>query len=228
MSNDTGASSSNAGRTVRGLDRASVVAAAMEMADEHGIDGLTMRKLGRSLGVEAMSLYNHVANKEDLIDGMVDEVFAMIGDPTPGEPWREAMAQRAASTRSVLRAHPWATPLLDSRTSPGPATMRHLDATLGCLRSGGFSVRLTAHAIALLDAYAYGYSLQEAGLPFEGHDETVDLAEAIMAGLGDSHPHLAELVREHVSIEGYDFAHEFDFGLEVVLDGLERALERET
>ena len=224
MSDEAANESSNVRRTRR-LDRASVVAAAMGMADEGGIDGLTMRKLGRSLGVEAMSFYNHVANKEDLIDAMVDEVFDMIGDPIPGEPWREAMTTRAQSTRSVLRTHPWATPLLDSRTSPGAATMRHLDATLGCLRNGGFSVPLTAHAIALLDAYVYGFSLQEAGLPFEGRDETVDLAEAIMEGLGESHPHLAELVSEHITREGYDFADEFDFGLEVVLDGLERALQ---
>ncbi len=198
--------------------------AAVDLADAFGIASLSMRKLGEELGVEAMSLYNHVANKDDVLDGMVDVVFGEIELPLHGRKWKPAMRARAISAREVLSRHPWATGLMDSRATPGPATLRHHDAVIGSLRSGGFTVALTAHAFSVLDSYIYGFAMQEASLPFDTPEETVELAQAIMAQLPvDEYPHLTELTVEHVLQPGYDYAEEFAFGLDLILDGLERA-----
>jgi AcrR family transcriptional regulator len=215
-------------RTARGtrgrLSRDEVLRAAVAYADEHGIASLSMRKLGEALAVEAMSLYNHVANKDDLLDGMVDHVFGEIVMDPGASGWRQAMRLRAISAREVLSRHRWAIGLLDSRASPGPATLRHHDAVLGSLRAGGFSVPMAAHAFAVLDSYIYGFALQEAALPFEGPQETEDLAQAILEGMpADEYPHLTELAVEHVLQPGYEFGNEFEFGLDLILDGLERA-----
>lgn len=208
------------------LDRETVVRAAIALADEIGIEAMSMRKLGEAVGVEAMSLYNHVGNKDDLLDGMVDLVFAEFALPAAGEEWTDAMRRRAHSAREVLGRHPWAIGLLETRTSPGPATLAHHDAVLGCLRSAGFSWELAGHAFALLDAYVYGFAMQEVTLPFETADETVDLAESMVAGMQENeYPHLAGFARERVMQPGYDFGDEFAYGLELVLDGLGRALE---
>ena len=183
-----------------------------------------MRKLGEGLGVEAMSLYNHVANKDDVLDGMVDVVFGEIELPLHGSEWKPAMRARAISAREVLSRHPWATGLMDSRATPGPATLRHHDAVIGSLRGGGFTVALTAHAFSVLDSYIYGFAMQEASLPFDTPEETVELAQTIMAQLPvEEYPHLTELTVEHVLQPGYDYAEEFVFGLDLILDGLERA-----
>jgi AcrR family transcriptional regulator len=207
------------------LSRPRLLNAAVELADGGGLDGLTMRKLGQAVGVEAMSLYNHVANKDDLLDGMVDTVFEEIELPADDGDWRPAIQGRCRSARAVLRRHPWALGLLESRASPGPANLRHHDAVLGCLRAGGFSVAQAAHAYALLDSYVYGFALQEASLPFEAGPQTAELAEEILADAPtDEYPHLTELVVEHVLRPGYDFADEFDVGLDLILDGLERSL----
>ncbi len=206
------------------LSRARVLAAAVGLADEQGLSALSMRRLGEVLGVEAMSLYNHVANKEELLDGMVDAVFAEIGVPDEEVDWMTAMRHRASSVRAVLARHPWAIGLMESRSSPGPATLRHHDAVLGCLRRGGFSVEQAAHAFALLDSYLYGFALQEASLPFDSGGESAELAQAIIADAPpDAYPYLTELTREHVLAPGYDFGEEFEIGLELILDGLERA-----
>jgi AcrR family transcriptional regulator len=209
------------------LSRERVVRAAMALADAGGIDALTMRRLGDELGVEAMSLYKHVANKDDLIDGMTDAVFAEIELPSDATDWRTAMRERAVSVRAALSRHPWATPLMQSRTSPGPATMRHHDTVIGTLRTAGFSVALTAHAFSALDSYIYGFALQQRSLPFETGEQTAELAEAILAQFpAEAYPHLAELTVQHVLQPGYDYGDEFEFGLELVLDGLERARTR--
>ena len=126
-----------------------------------------MRKLAQELGVEAMSLYHHVANKDDILDGIVDVVFSEIDLPTNDIDWRAAMRQRAISARQALRRHPWATGLMESRSTPGPATLRHHDAVLGILRNAGFSIELAAHAFSVLDSYVYGFALQESSLPFQ-------------------------------------------------------------
>jgi hypothetical protein len=177
--------------------------------------------------VEAMSLYKHVANKDDLIDGMTDAVFAEIELPSGTTDWRTAMRERAVSVRAALSRHPWATPLMQSRTSPGPATMRHHDTVIGTLRTAGFSVALTAHAFSALDSYIYGFALQQRSLPFETGEQTAELAEAILAQFpAGAYPHLAELTVQHVLQPGYDYGDEFEFGLDLVLDGLERARTR--
>src|SRR6476660_4266782 len=126
-----------------------------------------MRNLGQQLGVEAMSLYTHVANKVDLVDGMFGLVFGEIGPPLAGVDWKMAMRLRALSARDALARHPWAIGLMESRRSPGPATLRHHDAVLGCLREAGFSIAMTAHAYSVLDSYIYGFALQQASLPFK-------------------------------------------------------------
>ena len=209
------------------LSRERVVRAAMALADAGGIDALTMRRLGDELGVEAMSLYRHVANKDDLIDGMTDAVFAEIELPSGATDWRTAMRERAVSVRAALSRHPWATPLMQSRTSPGPATMHHHDTVIGTLRTAGFSVALTAHAFSALDSYIYGFALQQRSLPFETGEQTAELAEAILAQFpAEAYPHLAELTVQHVLQPGYDYGDEFEFGLDLVLDGLERARTR--
>jgi AcrR family transcriptional regulator len=206
------------------LSRERVLDAAVALADQTGLESLSMRKLGEAVGVEAMSLYNHVANKDDLLDGMTDAVFAEIDLPAGADDWRTAMRERAVSVRTVLARHPWATPLMQSRTTPGPATMRHHDTVIGTLRAAGFSVELTAHAFSALDSYIYGFALQQRSLPFETGEEAAEIAEMILARFpADEYPHLAELTVEHVLQPGYDYGDEFLFGLDLILDGLERA-----
>jgi len=206
------------------LSRDRVLRAAAAFADENGIETLSMRKLAQAVGVEAMSLYNHVANKEDLLDGMIDLVFGEIELPSMEEGWKKAMRQRAISVRTVLARHRWAIGLMESRTSPGPATLRHHDGVLGCLREAGFSLELAAHAYAALDSYIYGFALQERGLPFDTPQETAALAQVMLARFpADQYPHLAEFTFEHVMQPGYDYGDEYEFGLDLILDGLERA-----
>ncbi len=207
------------------LNRERVLRAALALADENGIESLTMRKLGESLGVEAMSLYNHVANKADLLDGLIDVVFSEIDLPSGADGWKTAMRKRAMAARAVLSRHRWAIGLMESRTSPGPATLRHHDAVLGCLREGGFSLELAAHAYSALDSYIYGFALQERGLPFDTPEEASAVAQAIVATFpAGEYPHLAQFAFEHVLQPGYDYGKEFEFGLDLILDGLERAL----
>ena len=170
-----------------------------------------------------MSLYNHVANKDDLLDGMVDLVFGEIGLPEPEEDWKTAMRQRAISAREVLARHPWAIGLMESRSRPGQATLRHHDAVIGCLREAGFSIAMVAHAYSVLDSYIYGFALQQASLPFATSDEAVEVADSIWRQFPtDAYPHLTELTVQHVLQPGYDYADEFEFGLDLILDGLAR------
>jgi len=199
-----------------------VLTAALALADREGIESLTMRRLGEVLGVEAMSLYNHVANKEDLLDGMIDAVFAEIELPAVGSEWKSGMGDRARSLRAALVRHRWAIGLMDSRTSPGPATLRHHDAVIGCSRRAGFTVEMAAHAFSLIDSYVYGFVLQEVALPFDDTEDLEDVVEAILPNVqaGD-YPYLAELTVEHVLQVGYNYADEFDFGLTLILDAIE-------
>ena len=206
------------------LNKQRVLGAAAALADRGGVRSLSMRKLAHELGVEAMSLYHHVANKDDILDGIVDVVFSEIELPSGDADWKAAMRQRAISAREALLRHPWATGLMESRSTPGPATLRHHDAVLGILRTAGFSVELAAHAFSVLDSYIYGFALQEANLPFDTPEETAEVAQAIMAELpADEYPHLTEMTVEHVLQPGYDYGNEFLFGLDLILDGLDRA-----
>ena len=210
-------------RPQKGLTRDQVLAAAVALADQHGIESLSMRALGKALGVEAMSLYNHVAGKEALLDGMIDVVFAEIDLPD-GDDWQAALRRRAVSMREALRRHQWAIGLMESRTSPGPATLRQHDAVLGCLFAAAFPMALAAHAFAAIDSYVYGFALQEKGLPFDTPEETAELAQVMLAQFPvDEFPHLAAFTAGHVMRPGYDFGEEFGFGLDLVLDGLARA-----
>lgn len=213
-----------AGRTRLTAER--VLTAALALADEIGIADLTIRRLAQALDVKPMTIYHHVRNKEAIIDGMIDRVFAEIGDPDPDLDWKLAMRGRCSSARAVLARHPWAAAYMESRTSPGPATLSHHDAVLGCLRRG-MSIEMTAHAYAMLDAYVYGFALQEATLPATGGETMADLATQILEGSPlDEYPHLAEFTAQHVLQPGYDFAQEFDFGLDLILAGLERAAQQ--
>lgn len=209
------------------MTRARAIQVAVALADVDGIESLSMRKLARELGVEAMSLYYHVTGKDDILDGMIENVIGEMMLPAAEAEWRPALRERAESVRSVLGRHPWAISMVDERTTQ--ATMRHLDAVIGCLRHAGFSIALAAHAMSLLDSYVHGFALQEASLPL---DETGDIGattEDILArqGMMATFPHLAEMGLTLILRPGYAYGNEFTFGIEVILDGLEAAFAAE-
>jgi AcrR family transcriptional regulator len=205
------------------LSRERLLRGAVAVADAAGIAALTMRSLASELGVKPMSLYHYVASKDEILDGIVDLVFSEIDLPSAGGDWRSQLSRRAISARRALRRHPWAIGLM--RANPGPATLRHHDATLAALRSAGFSVAMTAHAYALLDSYIYGFALQEASLPFSPQTAT-EATEAIMQQFAGEYPHLVEMATEHILQPGYDFGDEFEIGLSVILDALTRSIPR--
>ena len=208
--------------------RAMLLRAAIDLADEQGIEALSMRKLSQHLGGGTMSLYNHVSNKDDLIDGMIDEVFAEIELPVLERSWKLTMRQRAISMHTLMTRHPWAIGRMESRRTPGPATLRHHDAVIGCLLDAGFPLPLAAHAFAALDSYIYGFALQERSLAFGTPEETSELAKAFLLQFPTKeYPHLARLTIEHVLQPGYDYADEYEFGLDLILDGLEQLLPGE-
>jgi AcrR family transcriptional regulator len=203
------------------LSRERVLDGALAVADAGGIAALTIRSIADKLGVKPMSIYHHVANKEEILDCIVDMVFAEIELPVPGGDWRTEMHRRAISERQALNRHPWAIQLLQSRTSPGPATLRHHDAVIGSLRAGGFSIAMTAHAFALIDSYVLGFALSEAALPIHGPETVTEVAESMMQQYAaETYPHLTEFSTEHILKPGYDFGQEFEFGLGLVLDAL--------
>jgi AcrR family transcriptional regulator len=205
------------------LSRGGVIRAAVALADRAGIEAASMRRLAESLGVEAMSLYHHFDDKEQILDGMVDAVFGEIPLPPPKAGWRSALRERAISMRAALRRHPWALGLMESRARPGAATLQHHDWVLGTLRAAGFPVAGAAHAYSVLDAYVYGFALQEASLPFPDDRNVGEMAEEFLRAFpADRFPHLAEVTRDHVTKPGYSYAAEFEVGLDLILDGLER------
>ena len=209
------------------LSRERVLRAAIDLADRDGIDSLSMRNLGQEVGVEAMSLYNHVRNKEDILNGMVDVVFSEIDMPSSPADWVDAMRQRAISARQVLLRHPWAIGLMESRAQPGPATLKHHDAVLRNLRTAGFSVEMAAHAYSVLDSYTYGFTLNELSLPFDNSGQIAEVAGNIFRESPmNEYPHLAEMAIERAMQPGYDYGDEFEFGLDLILDGLRRAQDR--
>jgi len=207
------------------LTRERVLAGAMEVADTGGIGSLTIRSLARHIGVKPMSVYHYVANKDEILDGIVDAVFNEIDLPAADGNWRSEMHRRAVSARCVLRRHRWAISLVQSRTKPGPATLRHHDTVIGSLRRGGFSVEMTAHAYTLIDSYVYGFALSEASLPINGPEPVGDVAESIMQSFSTgAYPNLLEFSTQHVMKPGYDFGEEFEFGLDAILDALTRSI----
>jgi AcrR family transcriptional regulator len=204
------------------LSRERVLRAALVLADRSGIDSLSMRKLGQELGVEAMSLYNHVANKDDIIDGIVDLVFGEIDLPPDGIDWKPAMRKRAISAHEALLRHPWAPSLMQSRSKPGAATLRHHDSVLRSLRSAGFTLVMAAHAVSVIDGYVYGFALQQINIPLQSPQQVAEVGESILRQLAGAYPHLAEMIIDHAMKPGYDYGDEFEFGLDLILDGLGR------
>ncbi len=207
------------------LSRERVLRCAMAVADAGGLASLTMRSLAKELGVRPMAVYHYFTNKDEILDGIVDLVFGEMELPSPEGNWRVEITRRARSARMILRDHPWATALLESRSSPGPATLRHHDAVLGTLRGAGLSVPMTGHAYALLDAYVYGFALQEKTLPFETPEQSGEAAAANLETVPPSavqdYPYLLEVVAE-LAQAGYDYTAEFETGLDLLLDGVEQ------
>lgn len=195
---------------------------AVALADEIGIDALTIRRLANALDTKPMTIYHHLPNKDAIIGGMVNRVFEEIELPTVDTAWREAMTRRSGSMRAVLGRHPWATSLLDSRTNTGHAGLRHHDTRIGCLRNAGFTMSMIGHTLAVLDSYVYGFALQEVALPATSGDEIAELAQQ-MVNQSDAgeYPNLMQFATEQVMSGNYDFADEFDYGLNLILDGLE-------
>ena len=225
-------------RAPRGhLSKERVFRAAVELADGGGLESLTMRKLAHELGVGAMSLYYYVPNKDELITGMVDIVFSEIELPPGDVDWRAAMRRRARSTREALNRHRWAVGLMESLEMPGPASIRLHDAVLGCLREAGFSVEMTIQAYSVIDAYLYGFALQEKTVPFESAEDAAALAQEQvrqldaqaqqqqLTALADEYPYIAEVVAGHVAKVGHDFGHAFEYGLDLILDAFEARRE---
>ncbi len=199
-----------------------VVDGAVALADDAGLAGLSMRGLASRLGVEAMSLYHHVQGKDGLLDAMVDHVFAEMYSPRPQARWRPEIRRRAVSGRSALLRHPWAIGLMDSRRTPGPASIAHHDAVLGCLFAGGFDLPAAGTAFALLDAQLYGFVLQEVALPFETGEELAAISEAILVPeVRAAYPHFTAFAEGHALQPGYAFGNEFERTLDLALDAVE-------
>jgi AcrR family transcriptional regulator len=206
------------------LSRERVLHAALRLADEEGIESLSMRKLAQALGVQAMSLYNHVANKDDLLDGIMDRVVSEIEVPSLDTDWKTAIRRRAISAHAVLLRHPWATMPLVSRVNVGPAMLRYVDATLGCLVEAGFSFEMADHAWNAIDSHIYGFTLQELNFPFEAAEYSEAAKSRLSLIPSDKYPYLNHLT--HWVMKGrHDGIHDFEFGLELILDGLDRFRE---
>ena len=206
------------------LSRERVLRAAMASADAGGLEALSMRTLAEALSVAPMALYRHVANRDDLVDAMVDVVFSEVELPPGDGDWKSAMRRRAISLRDVLSRHRWAIGLMESRANPGPASLQHHDAVIGSLRAGGFSMEMAAHAYSLLDSYIYGFALTKMNLPFETGEQVADVAQTMLQPFPmDAYPNLVAFITEHAMKPGYDYGDEFAYGLELILDGLDRA-----
>jgi AcrR family transcriptional regulator len=211
----------------RTLTRERVLRTAVALADERGLKELTMRNLAKELDVEAMSLYNHVANKDDLVDGMIELVFSEIEPPAAGGDWKAELRNRAVSTRAALLRHRWAVGEMEGRTNHGPSNLKVHDAVLGCLRAAGFSIEMTVHAMSVQDAYIYGFALQQTDMSSQTAEDFATEAQRQMVAYADAlaaYPNLVEVVGGYVAQAGYDYDREFLFGLDVILNGLERLL----
>lgn len=209
------------------VTRERAIEAAVALADAGGLDSLSMRKLATQLGIEAMSLYFHVKSKDDLLDGMLDVVYSEIPNPVPEDEWRHAMRLRSLATRETLACHRWAIDV-KARRSPGPATLAHVDAAVGCLLTAGFSMPMAGHALSVIDSYVLGFVHQELSLPLDADGDIAEVAEDIVAqqqAMAQEFPHLARMAAELILQPGYSYGQEFEFGLDLVLDGLARVLE---
>jgi AcrR family transcriptional regulator len=207
----------------RRLSRERVLRAAIAHADAGGLEALTMRQLAEMLQVAPMALYRHIAHKDDLIDAMIEVVFSEIGLPSGGADWKTAMRERAISLHDVLARHRWAIGLMESSRHPGPANLRHHDAVIGKLRASGFTIAMAAHAYSVLDSYIYGFATTKLNLPFGTSAAVAAVAKDMFEPFpANEYPNLAEFITEYAMKPGYDYADEFDYGLDLILDGLER------
>jgi AcrR family transcriptional regulator len=205
------------------LSRQRVLSAALGQADRGGLEALTIRGLAEVLRVAPMALYRHVSSKDDLVDGLVDLVFAEVELPPSGADWRRAMRRRAVSLREVLSRHRWAVGLMESRRNPGPANLRHHDAMIGSLTGAGFSTAMAAHAYSLIDSYVYGFALTKMNLPFDTSEEIAEVAQNMLQPFPvNEYPNLVAFLAEHVMKPGYDYGEEFEYGLDLILDGLRK------
>lgn len=208
------------------LTKDRVLSGSIALADEIGIEAFTIRKLAAALDVKPMTIYHHLPSKEAILDGMVDIVFGEIALPPAEDEWRAAIRERCVSMREILRRHWWAPQLMESRSNPGPMSLRHHDEVIGCLLRGGLSIEMTAHAYAILDSYLYGFALEEVNLPEGGTKDIAPLAEA-MAPMFEPYPNLYRFTIEHVLQPGYSFGNSFEFGLDLILDGIAESAEQE-
>ena len=199
-----------------------IARAAVALADADGIDGLSMRKLALELGSAPMSLYRHFANKERLLDAMVDLVFAEAEIPTGQANWKSEMRERAMATRAALSRHRWANGLMETRTNPGPANARYHNAFMGCLREAGFPFRQAVHAYNAVQSYTYGFCSQEMQLEFETPEESVELAATTLGGHAEEYPYIAEVAAEFAKSGGYNYDEEFEISLDLILDAIEQ------
>ena len=208
----------------RRVSRERVLRTAIARADADGLEALTMRTLAEELGVAPMTLYRRVADKDDLVDAMVDIVFSEIGAPSGAGDWKSAMRRRAISIHDVLARHRWAIGLMESRRRPGPANLRHHDAVFGRLRAAGFSIEMAAQAYSVLDSYVYGFTLTKMSFPFDTTAEVAGAAQTMLPTLSaNEYPDLVEYITEYAMKPGYDDRDQFEYGLDVILDGLEMA-----
>lgn len=212
----------------RPLSRERILKAALALVDKDGIDALSMRNLAAKLSVEAMSLYKHVANKDAVLDGLVEIILREMEIPPVGTPWREAMRRRAGSVRQTIMRHPWASVLIESRTAPGEARLRYADTVLSILNTAGFSPEVQYRAFGMLDSYVYGFVLQEVNWPTKESDRLKAIA-GVKEFLKDGrYPNLMAVLHDAAWLKlapgekPYDA--EFKFGLELILDGLQRLL----
>lgn len=212
-------------RSRRKLSRDAILATALRLADEDGIEALSMRRLGQAMGVEAMSLYKHVAGKEDILDGISDLVMLEVDVPARGLPWRTALRQSAISTHRALLKHPWASAVLESRSNPGPARMQYLDAVVSILLDAGFSLEDVARAFMAVDSHVYGFTLMVLAWPFDLRDAPDQAAVLMDEVFGETYPGLRAMASLAVSGPGVPI--ELEFGLDLILDGLERQLAKD-
>lgn len=204
------------------LSRERILDAALALADSEGVPAISMRRLGQAMGVEAMSLYKHVTDKDDILDGIVERVLERIALPAPDDDWKMAMRRRAESAREVFARHPWAIGLLEARASnSSPRRLAYFDGVLGALRNAGFSNQLAMRGFSMLDAYIYGYILQEHSLAFQDEDSLQEVGADLLQQMANRYPHLTAVTSD-VLASGYDHAVEFAFGVDLILDALER------
>jgi AcrR family transcriptional regulator len=204
------------------LSRERILRAALGLADQGGIEALTMRKLGEALGFEAMSLYNHVANKDDVLDGILDLVLDECEPPSPAVDWDESIRASAISVHEALRRHPWSCTLLMAPGRIRPARLHYMDVLLGRLREAGFAAETTYHAYHVLDGYIFGFSLWETSHIYSAEEASSLVAKFAQVITPDTYPYLYEHAQQHLGEGPHREVMAFEFGLDLIVEGLKR------